>query len=248
MARIELPEEAVYKGYLVLVNANNACRQKSERSLVSFGENGVLLERQTASILDRCLSELGAAGGIVGVSGWRSSAEQEKIYSDSLAENGGDFTRKFVALPGHSEHQTGLAVDLAENRPNIDFIRPEFPYEGICRSFREAAPSFGFIERYPKGRESITGIAWEPWHFRYVGYPHAEIIEKNGLTLEEYHEFIKQYPYGKKHYVFSTGSGRIDISYLPAKKGGPTYLDTDGERHRIVSGNNSDGFIVTQWR
>lgn len=64
-----------------------------------------------------------------------------------LQENGTEFTAKFVAMPGHSEHQTGLAIDLGLRQPDIDFIRPAFPYEGICQKFRELAPAFGFIER-----------------------------------------------------------------------------------------------------
>ena len=108
------------------------------------------------------------------------------IYTDSLRENGPEFTAKFVAMPGHSEHLTGLAIDLGLRQPKIDFIRPAFPYEGICQKFRELAPAYGFIERYPKGKEHITGIAHEPWHFRYVGTPYSETMAFKGMTLEEY--------------------------------------------------------------
>ena len=123
---------------------------------------------------------------IVPVSGWRSWEEQQTIYTQSLRENGPVFTAKFVAMPGHSEHQTGLAIDLGLLQPEIDFIRPAFPYEGICQKFRELAPAYGFLERYPEGKEHITGIAHEPWHFRYVGTPYSEEIARTGLTLEEY--------------------------------------------------------------
>ena len=84
-------------------------------------------------------------------------------------ENGEEFTNQFVARPGHSEHQTGLAIDLGLKQPDIDFLRPYFPYKGICQTFRELSTDYGFIERYPAGKEAITGIAHEPWHFRYVG-------------------------------------------------------------------------------
>ena len=108
-------------------------------------------------------------------------------YLQSLLENGEEFTNKFVARPGHSEHQTGLAIDLGLKQPDIDFLRPNFPYEGICQTFRELAADYGFIERYPVGKEAITGIAHEPWHFRYVGVPHAKIMVDHNWTLEEYH-------------------------------------------------------------
>ena len=120
------------------------------------------------------------------VSGWRSHREQQKIWDDTIAEKGELFTRKYVAVPGCSEHETGLAIDLAENAPEIDFICPEFPRTGICGKFRERAPHYGFIERYPKGKESVTGIGAEPWHFRYVGLPHSLIMTGLGLVLEEY--------------------------------------------------------------
>ena len=97
-------------------------------------------------------------------------------------------TRKFVAYPGCSEHQTGLAIDLGANLPEIDFICPEFPDTGIFGKFREKAADFGFIERYPKGKEAVTGIGAEPWHFRYVGVPHAAVMKAGGLVLEEYAE------------------------------------------------------------
>ena len=91
-----------------------------------------------------------------------------------------------MALPGHSEHQTGLAIDLGLRGPEIDFIRPDFPYEGVCQRFRERAADFGFVERYPAGKEAVIGIAHEPWHFRYVGPSHAREMVHRGLVLEEY--------------------------------------------------------------
>ena len=96
------------------------------------------------------------------------------------------FRSTYVALPGHSEHESGLAVDLGLKKDVIDFIRPDFPYDGICGVFRELAPDYGFIERYPRGKEAVTGIGHEPWHFRYIGTPHARILTESGLVLEEY--------------------------------------------------------------
>lgn len=76
------------------------------------------------------------------------------------------------------------------NKQDIDFIRPDFPYDGICGEFRKVAPNYGFIQRYTEDKEKITGISHEPWHFRYVGYPHSQIITERGLSLEEYIEFV----------------------------------------------------------
>ena len=82
-----------------------------------------------------------------------------------------------MALPGCSEHQTGLAIDLGKAAGYIDFIRPAFPYDGVCGRFRRLAARYGFIERYQRGKEEVTGISAEPWHFRYVGAPHAQLME-----------------------------------------------------------------------
>lgn len=128
------------------------------------------------------------------VSGWRSQQEQQRIWDDSMAEHGETFTRQYVALPGCSEHQTGLAIDLGKAAGYIDFIRPAFPYDGVCGRFRRLAARYGFIERYQRGKEEVTGISAEPWHFRYVGAPHAQLMETNGLCLEEYRDFCGRVP------------------------------------------------------
>ena len=173
---------------LILVNRRHAYSQDTEQDLIPVHEDypNILLEREAAHALSLIMEQLDGWRLIVPVSGWRSLEEQLTIYEESLQENGPEFTAKFVAMPGHSEHQTGLAIDLGLRQPEIDFIRPAFPYEGICQRFRELAPAYGFIERYPADKEHITGIAHEPWHFRYVNMPHSEIMAFKGLTLEEY--------------------------------------------------------------
>ena len=78
-------------------------------------------------MLTDLLRTLHAEDSIVPVSGYRTMEEQRQIFSDSLRENGEEFTYQYVAVPGCSEHQTGLAIDLGERREEIDFIRPDFP-------------------------------------------------------------------------------------------------------------------------
>ena len=173
---------------LILVNRQHPYTLSVRQDLTAVRSDSphILLEREAAQALSRLMEKLGGWGNIVPVSGWRSFTDQRKIYLDSLRDNGREFTRQFVALPGHSEHQTGLAIDLGLRGASVDFVRPDFPYEGICQRFRELAPAYGFIERYPAGKEHVTGIAHEPWHFRYVGAPHAESMAQQGLCLEEY--------------------------------------------------------------
>ncbi|MFZ7104107.1 MAG: D-alanyl-D-alanine carboxypeptidase family protein [Peptococcaceae bacterium] len=250
MKTVSLSRNMVHTGHLILVNRDHPYRAGSPDKMlapVDATNNNVLLERHVASIYDKLTDELSARSRITAVSGWRSQREQEQIYSESLLENGADFTAKYVAFPGHSEHQTGLAVDLALNQANIDFLRPYFPYTGVCGAFREMAGRFGFIERYPEGKENITGITYEPWHFRYVGAPHAMIMEQTGDTLEEYHARIRQFPYGRDPLPYDFGSSQIEVSYLPADRK-IVVFDIEDNTPYSVSGNNTDGFVVTVWR
>ena len=179
------------KGTLYLVNrAHPLPEEPSAEVLASVrsGQTEVRLHQRAKVMLDQLLAAVGSVGAIVPVSGYRPQTEQQAIWEDALAEHGKAFTETYVARPGCSEHETGLAIDLAENRPDIDFLCPQFPDEGVCRLFRLAAPEFGFVLRYPAGKEHITGIGHEPWHFRYVGRPHAGEMALYGLTLEEYWE------------------------------------------------------------
>ena len=177
----------IHNGLLILVNAEHPI-QHMERPVLAPAVPGsdILLDTRAAAMLSGLISRIGAAGEIVPVSGWRSEAEQREIWDGSMRESGEEFTRKYVALPGCSEHQTGLAIDLALRADNIDFIRPEFPYDGVCGRFRALAADYGFVERYQGGKEGVTGIAAEPWHFRYVGKEAAAYIMENGLCLEEF--------------------------------------------------------------
>lgn len=241
---IILNKSKIYEGSLILVNAEYPLRGESAEELVPVREDcpDILLRRDAAAALTAALERISAENNIVPVSGYRSAEEQTKIYNDSLRESGAEFTRKYVALPQHSEHQTGLAIDLGLRSEHIDFIRPDFPYEGICEAFRKASPGFGFIERYPAGRESVTGIAHEPWHFRYVGCPHAEIMTDRGLTLEEYTELIKKSTPEQPLLYRET-----EIYYIPAVGESTAIALPEGVPYHI-SGNNADGFIVTVGR
>ncbi len=180
--------------HLLLVNADHPIGRKRNLDLIVVDPDfpDILLERKAAEALQCLLRHISAGKEIVPVSGYRSNREQRELYRESLKENGAEFTRKYVALPGCSEHETGLAIDLGIRKEEIDFIRPDFPYEGIAAVFRIAAPDYGFIERYPREKEGVTGISHEPWHFRYVGCPHARLITARRLALEEYVEELKQ--------------------------------------------------------
>lgn len=234
----------IHDGLLILVNAEHPI-QHMERPVLAPAVPGsdILLDTRAAAMLSGLISRIGAAGEIVPVSGWRSEAEQREIWDGSMSESGEEFTRKYVALPGCSEHQTGLAIDLALRADNIDFIRPEFPYDGVCGRFRALAADYGFVERYQGGKEGVTGIAAEPWHFRYVGRPHARIMCEMGLCLEEYVEYLRAYPYPERLLEVRGEVYEAEVGFAGAR-------DTLGlpDAPYQVSGNNVDGYIYTLWR
>lgn len=244
MRTLAVPPEGIHQGPLILVNRRFPVR--GEAPALAYVAEGIQLEREAAQALRGLLGAVGAGGAITAVSGWRSMAEQERIYTQSLADSGAAFTQQFVALPGHSEHQTGLAIDLGLTQEDLDFICPAFPYHGICQDLRNRAADFGFVERYPAGKEAVTGIAHEPWHFRYVGLPHAALMAQRGWTLEEYHEAVKRHPLGGEPLRWKAGAVEYRVVYIPAQQGRALRLE-DGEAYTL-SGDNESGYVLTTWR
>lgn len=243
MRPLRLRREQTCQGPLVLIDRAHPLQEGAPPELVPVDRlhPQVLLERRAARLLAACIRSVGGGRTIVPVSGWRSRAEQQAIWDDTRAREGDAFTRQYVALPGCSEHQTGLAIDLGRASEHIDFIRPDFPTDGVCGAFRRLAARYGFIERYPRGREAVTGIAHEPWHFRYVGAPHALLLTENGLCLEEYPDFLRA---GPRTVTLDRGR-RVTVSYVPCS-GAETAIDVPDGCFQ-VSGDNAGGFIVTVW-
>lgn len=112
-------------------------------------------------------------------SGFRSYSDQNYIYNNYVSVDGKEKADTYSARPGHSEHQTGLAIDC-------NTIDDAFGETKEAEFIAEHAHEFGFIIRYPKGKESITGYKYEPWHLRYLGTETATKVYESGLTLEEY--------------------------------------------------------------
>lgn len=250
MTAVLCGREDCYRGSLILVNRQYPIHsagllKKEDFVCADEAYPQVRMERQAARVLRKAFEELGCGGAIALVSGYRTRAEQETIYRDSLEENGPEFTGKYVALPDRSEHQTGLAIDLGDGSCELDFIRPEFPSEGMCGRFRRAAARYGYVLRYPAGRESITGIAHEPWHFRYVGYPHSLIMEEQGMVLEEYLDFLASRPEGMFEWHHEGCS--MEIRYVKRQEPVTRILIPEECLYQI-SGDNRDGFVVTVWR
>jgi len=247
-----LTKKDIHIGNLILVNAKYPIISQNNKKSTEYIPTDVkypdiCMERGAATVLSHILKDMDSDNEIVPVSGYRSVSEQEQIYSASLMDNGKEFTEKYVALPNHSEHQTGFAIDLGLKKEFIDFLRPDFPYEGICNEFRKRALEYGFIERYESGKEVVTGIAHEPWHFRYVGYPHSQIMNEQKLSLEEYIEGIKKFTLDGVHLKVKRNDQNIDIFYVPYCASEQLMIDLPEDKLHQISGNNVDGFIVTLW-
>ena len=230
------------RGLLVLINGEHSLRQPEEEIRMELAEDTDLrLRRECARQLLLLLAACRGKRYLLPTDGYRSGERQQELYLDSLRDNGASYTERFVALPGVSEHQTGLAVDMAKKEPRIDPICPFFPDSGRCGVFRRMAPDFGFIERYPEGKEALTGRPHQPWHFRYVGAPHARLIADSGLTLEEYLRFLTGFGEGRP---LLTPDGSDRIYHVPSQ-GEQTLIFPPEQGAFQVSGDNCGGFIVT---
>ena len=172
---------------LTLVNADYAVPDGYAPTLLTLS-NGQRVDERIYPELQRMFDDARAAGLSPYVrAGYRSRAEQEQIMADKVAEyrraghskwRAQTEARRTVAEPGHSEHELGLAVDINSRSDAGEWALYEWLAENAWR--------YGFILRYPQGAEDVTGIDYEPWHFRYVGADAAREICESGATLEEY--------------------------------------------------------------
>ena len=155
---------------------------------ISSEEN--LLKEEAAEKVEEMFAASRKEGIIlVGSSGYRSYKTQKEIYLRDLAAKGEEYVSAYVAVPGSSEHQTGLAIDITNEANWITGESIE------ARWLRDNCHLFGFILRYPEGKEHITGKAYEPWHLRYVGVDIATKIHNAGdnISLEEYYGLTSVY-------------------------------------------------------
>ena len=120
---------------------------------------------------------------------YRSVARQEELWKEFEEEYGLDYTQKYVAVPGYSEHHTALAIDVCIIKDGVIINDNDrmIAEKEIFAEIHKRLADYGFILRFPEGKDAVTGYAYEPWHFRYIDSPAiAEEIMDNGLTLEEY--------------------------------------------------------------
>lgn len=151
-----------------------------------------LMRREAARRLEKMFEEAEGQGiHLLGVSAYRSYERQSQIYQESIKNRGIEHTEKYIALPGTSEHQSGLAIDVSNEALDGE-LEEEFALSREGLWLAKNASLYGFIIRYPKGKEDITGYGYEPWHIRYVTEPLAFYLTKMGMVLEEYHALLNR--------------------------------------------------------
>lgn len=169
---------------LVLVNKHYALASDyvPELEVLGSGYGKGSLQPEAARQF-RAMADAAQADGISlrSVSAYRSYATQRYTYNHYLTQYSQRMVDDFSARPGHSEHQTGLALDI-----NVARTAAHFENTAVYAWLQEHCAQYGFLLRYPKGKEHITGYRFEPWHYRYVGTEVASVCMEQGLTYEEY--------------------------------------------------------------
>jgi len=254
---IHIQHSAIYSGPLILVNRNYPLKMPvstQQLSPLRFTQASHVQQQDLLQLETTCMSQLmlllndiQASDEIVLVSGYRTEEEQTRIYADSLKQHGAAFTASYVARPNESEHQSGLAIDVGVYGEQVDLLCPDFPDHGVSLAFKHRAAAYGFIQRYKHSKIALTGIAEEPWHFRYVGYPHSAIMERDGLCLEEYITWIKRSRAANPYLYIGEQGARYHMCYIPANedRASKTAIPVEKNSCYWLSGNNMDGFIVT---
>lgn len=261
---VSMTEADLGTGELVLVNNMIKFRgsvneeellvvRDNKNSSYMVSDRNVMLLPSAMNALNEMLGDFFAATGNNGVmarSGYRTVEYQQELYEDDLASSGAN-SSTLVAMPGYSEHHTGLVVDFTTYNSQTDSYR-EFDGTGDFAWIMENCHRYGFINRYPEGKEKLTLIDNEPWHFRYVGIPHASIMKDYDFCLEEYIDFIKNYTIDSGFLLKDTDDGaRYIVYYVPLSSGETTAVyhpkkhGSDEFYPYSISGNNVDGFIVT---
>lgn len=212
-------------GDLVLVNG----RHEYDDALVTVApldedrEEPILIQRHILDILEDMASDV-PYGARVEL-GYLSVEDQQGLYVQSVEDQA--HADACAAIPGHSEHHTGLAADLDLGEKGTAWLA-------------ENAWKYGFIQRYPESKAQLTGIDQASGHFRYVGRPHARVMADNDLCLEEYMEFLKGYPYEGRHLTAEQDGVSYEIYYCEGLE-----VPVPEHGNYTISGNNTDGFIVT---
>ncbi|NLA33657.1 MAG: M15 family metallopeptidase [Tenericutes bacterium] len=191
-------KEAVYLNQLYIMTnkyiklPNDYVPNNLRELKLSYSIGGMFLVEEAADAFESMASKAKTEGYTIrAMSTYRSYSRQEGLYNQYVKEIGVEATDKDTARPGHSEHQTGLTVDVDNSKISYSNFENTKEFEWMKKN----AYKYGFILRYPEGKEFITGYIYESWHYRYVGLDIANYIHNHNITFDEYYvKFIE----GKK--------------------------------------------------
>ena len=187
-------KDAKEKGLLILVNKEHPVTQDYKPDdLVKIiyyvpdrSEKTRYMRAEAAEAFHQMVDKAAGDGVVLRMTtAYRSYDFQKLLFDNYAAQEGEEKANTFSAKPGQSEHQTGLAVDVSS--PSVDYqLSNDYGKTTEGKWIADQAYRFGFVLRFPPGKEDITGYQYEPWHLRYVGLTAAKEIHEGGLTLEEY--------------------------------------------------------------
>ena len=226
-------------GLLVLVNGDHAIGAEPEAGTIVSAwpdipviATDVTLRSDVAEAMAIMVEGAREAGNgsLYLSSGYRDGERQGDIY-DRAAD------KSFVQPPGHSEHQTGLSADIMV----VGVTQEKMGESPEGRWLAANSWRYGFILRYPKDKQAITGISHEPWHFRYVGQPHAAYCHSKGVCLEEYLGILKD----EGGYSMELEGRRYTVVY--GRPDGDGVVWGPDPPNVSVSGDNLGGYVFTVW-
>lgn len=198
---------------ILLVNKNHPLPADYAPDYTGSNGQSTSLQGDADAAAQAFLAAANAQGNSMYIlSGYRSYDVQATLFANYAAANGEDLANTFSARAGQSEHQTGLAFDVgdaAHSGYNLQTSIDQFP--GVQWMMQHCA-EYGFILRYPEGKEDITGYQYEPWHFRYVGVDAATAIMASGLTLEEYLGDVQTDASDGRQMAIGRGDNTININ------------------------------------
>ncbi len=255
MTSVSKSYDDIHYGELVLVNKDYSCHSDGENVESIFetkSDSYVVTDRYVSldtsiigyvnSMLDD-FYEIYGATDIMIACGYRSYDTQVGLFNEEINSVGTQTAEQWVAPPGYSEHQTGYVFDLDLNIDGGNGI--DYSGEGNYAWINEHCSDYGFIIRYPAGKEDITGYSAEPWHFRYVGIPHAQYISDNNITLEEYFDIIYKHKPDNPALMEDHSGCRWCVYFVEADEARDTQIPVPENYDYSISGDNCSGFIVT---
>lgn len=223
-SEIERDSNFIIDNSLMLINQENTLSDSFSPNIGEYKDSGVIMDKGLFKAYEKMANEIIEKfdDKLYIMSAYRDSSEQEDISQKKKGEG--------TAMPeGASEHQAGLALDVyVKGFAGLGFLKSE-----VGQYVNEKCWEYGFIIRYPSGKTNITKVEFEPWHLRYVGFPHSEIIYRNNITFEEYIESLEL---GEFYYY---------EDYIITRQSSEGYLLPKEYKSAVISPDNMGNYIIT---